>query len=176
MASTTRKFIAFQLDGVKELAALFEQLPKSLTDAVLRNTGKRALVPVLAFARAIVSKHDGDLAKSMAISTKLSKNQRRRFRKTGDVEVYAGPTNPRGAHGHLVEFGTKARFQKSTGKFVGVMPAQPFMRPAWDTLSGAVLEVFRKEIWDVLRAAVRRLRKRSDAGKLSSRQQAPFIS
>jgi len=36
-----------------------------------------------------------------------------------------------GYHGHLVEYGTVARYTKS-GAFRGIGPAQPFMRPAWD--------------------------------------------
>lgn len=35
-------------------------------------------------------------------------------------------------HAHLVEFGTVERFHKS-GKSVGIMPPNPFVRPAWDS-------------------------------------------
>lgn len=176
MANTTRKFIAFQLDGDKQLAKLFDELPKSLTDQVLRTTGKKALQPVAFAARLAVRRDDGDLAGSIEVSTRLSRRQKRLYAKKGDVAVYAGPTYPAGAHGHLVEFGSGPRYHKKTGKYVGIMPAKPFMRPAWDGASAEVLRIMREEIWTVLRSAVRRLRKRAEKGKLSRKQEDFFRS
>ncbi len=43
--------------------------------------------------------------------------------------VAAGPQYPKGAHGHLVEFGHKI---KGGGGFGGRTRAQPFMQPAYD--------------------------------------------
>ena len=174
--ATTTNFINFSLTGDKELAKLFEEFPKSLTDSVLRATGKKALQPVAAMARATAAKDDGDLGQSIVVSTKLSPRQKRYYGRRGGVSVYAGPSHPKGAHGHLVEFGTGPRYHKKTGKYVGIMPAKPFMRPAWDSLSGVVLDTMRTEIWVTLRAAVRRLRKRAEKGTLSSRQQQFFSS
>jgi hypothetical protein len=45
-------------------------------------------------------------------------------------------------HAHLVEYGTVERFHKG-GKSVGVMPANPFVRPAWDASSGQALATIR---------------------------------
>jgi HK97 gp10 family phage protein len=160
-----------KVDGGAELAALFDQLPKSLTDAVVKAAGKKALQPVLDSAKTTVlhqSVKDYGLLNSLVISTALSKRQKRIARK-GDVAVYAGPSYPRGAHGHLVEFGTGPRYHKS-GKYVGIMPPEPFMRPAWDGNSGKVLGIMRDEIWSVLRKAVARMRKRTASGKLSKSQ------
>lgn len=171
--ATTKKFIAFQIDGDKELAEFFQELPKSITDQVLRTTAKKALQPVADYAKATVLRHDGDLAESIAVSTRLSPRQRRLYAKRGDVAAHAGPTNPHGAHGHLVEFGTASRYHKS-GKYVGFMRPHPFLRPAWDAMSGTVLATMRTEIWTVLRAAVRRLSKRAEKGTISRRQAAFF--
>jgi HK97 gp10 family phage protein len=44
----------------------------------------------------------------------------------------AGVDRKKAPHAHLVEYGTGERYHKS-GKSVGVMPAKPFVRPAWDT-------------------------------------------
>lgn len=162
------------MDGGKELADIFDQLPRSLTDKVLQGTAKKALQPVAAAAAATVRREDGDLAGSIAISTRLSKRQRKLFRKRGEIAVYAGPGGPKGAHGHLVEFGTRPRFHNN-GKFVGIMPAFPFMRPAWDANANAALATMRTEIWNVLVKAVARLRKRAEKGKLS-KSQARFFS
>lgn len=158
------------VDGAKELAEIFDELPKSLTDAVIKSAAKKALQPVAELAKATVVRDDGDLANSIAISTTLSKRQKRMFRQKGEVAVYAGPSYPKGAAGHLIEFGTGPRYHKTTGKYVGVVQARPFMRPAWDSLSGKVLEVMRTEIWGTLQKAVARLRRRAESGKLSKSQ------
>jgi HK97 gp10 family phage protein len=41
-------------------------------------------------------------------------------------------------HDHLVEFGSKPRYQKKTGRFTGSMPAHPFFRPAVDANKEAI--------------------------------------
>ena len=47
-------------------------------------------------------------------------------------------------HAHLVEWGTKERRHKNTGKSVGRVKARPFFRPAWDAkqdkVAGDILE------------------------------------
>lgn len=169
-----RQYVSFQVSGQKELARLFEQLPKSLTDGVLRQTASKAVKPVAEVARNMVPKDESDLAESITVSTRLSKRQKRMFSRKGDVVVHAGPSQPRGSHGILVEFGTGARYHKATGRYVGVMPARPFMRPAWDANASQVLHIMRTEIWGVLVKAVRRLRKRAEAGKLSGSQLRHF--
>lgn len=56
-------------------------------------------------------------------------------------------------HAHLVEFGTVPRFHKS-GKSVGVMPAHPFVRPAWDGTSMAALSTIKTTLAsEIARAA-----------------------
>lgn len=52
---------------------------------------------------------------------------------------------------HLVEFGTRERFKKS-GQPTGTMPAQPFLRPAWDSSKGAVSSIFVSQLWNTLQA------------------------
>lgn len=68
-----------------------------------------------------------------------------------------------GAHGrvsHLVEFGTGPRYHKS-GKFVGVMPPQPFMRPAWDENKNAVLDSLAASLRDEIAKTVARANKKA---------------
>lgn len=163
----------FQVTGEKELARFFEELPKSLTNSVLRTTAKEALEPVAETAKANVRRDEGELAESIVVSTQLSPRQKRLHARRGDVSVHAGPSYPKGAHGHLVEFGTGPR-HTDDGKYVGVMPAQPYMRPAWDNGKERVLEVMRTRIWGVLKKATARLRRRAEAGKLSKSQQRHF--
>lgn len=162
------------VSGQKDLSEVFEGLPKSLTDSVLRETAKKALKPVAEMAQSLAPVGDtGNLRDSIIVSTQLTKRQRRAFpHRKGEVHVYAGPSYKLGAggrHGHLVEFGTGPRYNKS-GKYLGIMPARPFMRPAWDALSSSVLKTMQEEIWGVLLKAVRRMRKRAERGTLSKSQ------
>ena len=57
-------------------------------------------------------------------------------------------------HAHLVEFGTVERFHKTSGKSTGVMPMQPFIRPAWDATNMAALGLIKTTLAsEVARAA-----------------------
>ncbi|MGX7896891.1 HK97-gp10 family putative phage morphogenesis protein [Tsuneonella sp. HG222] len=49
-------------------------------------------------------------------------------------------------HAHLVEFGTGERFWKSSGKSTGVMPAEPFVLPAFLARKDQVLTAMKDEI------------------------------
>lgn len=40
------------------------------------------------------------------------------------------PRGKKGAHRHLIEYGTKIRVQKKTGRNTGIVRAYPFMKPA----------------------------------------------
>lgn len=64
------------------------------------------------------------------------------IRKAGAVvAVEVGPTNPPAFHAHLVEFGTNRG-----------SPAQPYMRPAWDTKKGEAIDAAKR----VLKEAITR--------------------
>lgn len=167
------QYFKFNVQGEKELSMMFAQLPKALGDQVLRNTARKAVKPVEQMAESLVAKDESELAQSITTSTRLSKRQKHLFGRKGDVVVHVGPSHPKGAHGHLVEFGSGPRFHES-GRYVGVMPARPFMRPAWDANRGHVLKTMQTEIWNELVKAVRRLRKRAEAGKLSASQLRHF--
>lgn len=167
MAKTLR-FIKADVSGQKELDKLFKELPESVTRNVLLNTGRKALQPVVKEAKSTVrsqSSDSGDLAKSIRVSTR-AKNARRK--KAGEYTVYAGPSTPQGAHGHLIEFGTADRYTK-TGAYRGRVAPEPFLRPAWDANEFKVLKIMREEIWQQLKKQAARLRQRAESGKLSKR-------
>jgi HK97 gp10 family phage protein len=105
------------------------------------------------------------LRDSLAIGSKLSKSQKRkRFgAKRGAVELFVGATWPKGAHAHLLEFGTR------------FMSPKPFMRPAWDGNERRALDIFKREVWKVLSRAAKRLARRAEAGKLSAKQAGEIV-
>lgn len=47
------------------------------------------------------------------------------------------------------EYGTGPRYTKS-GRFTGVMPAHPFMRPAWESNKKKALDIYMREIWPAI--------------------------
>ena len=56
-------------------------------------------------------------------------------------------------HAHLVEFGTAERIGP-TGKSSGIMPAEPFFRPAWDSEKGHIVEDIRAKLQPKVEGAV----------------------
>ena len=138
-------FFRVQLEGYAELERALRELPKAAAKGVLRTAMRKAGQQVVDAASAAAPKDTGALAESLALSTRLTKGQRRRRRKKGDVELFLGPTYPSGAHGHLVEFGTAH------------MAKRPFLRPAWDGLVDNVLKDFGNAMWAAIEKAARRL-------------------
>ena len=142
----------------KNLERALKRLPKAMGKSVLRAAAKKALRPVLTAAQANAPVgRTGRYKKSFAIKSTLSKRQRRGRAKLsrGGVVMYVGSTDSKA---HLLEFGT---FK---------MRARPTLRPAWDANKHRVLAVLSDEIWFALARAARRLAKRAEAGKLSSKQ------
>jgi HK97 gp10 family phage protein len=152
--------IKVKTTGFRELERALLDLPKSTARGTARRAMVQALQPVLSAAQGSVPRGaTGNLAAGLAISSTLNKNQARSARADrvgGLLTLYVGAQSP---HAHLVEFGTGPRFHKS-GKFVGVSPARPFLRPAWDGNAAQVLEILsahlRVEIEKTLARAARR--------------------
>jgi len=165
-----------QITGLKEIEEVFKQLPQAVNKRIVTKALTKASQPVKEAAKSIVRKDDGGLAESIVVSTRLFRKQKKfgSF-KVGDITIYVGPSFPKGSHGILVEFGTKARVQKTTGRSTGTMPSIPFMRPAWDSTKSRVIAAIHKELWESMVKVVRSLRKRAEKGTLSASQTRFFL-
>jgi len=143
---------AFRVEmlGFRELEQALLELPKAVAKSALRQALKKAGQPVVADAQRKVPVLTGELLGSLDIRSTLSKRQRRGRAKAGDVEMFIGPSWPKGAHGHLVEFGTSK------------MAARPFLRPAWDANKERVLAAIGKELWASIEKAARRLARKAE--------------
>ena len=145
-----------KLTGFKEMDLVLRQLPKATAKRVADRAIKQALAPVAAAA-------NGMLPKGMPpviVEKRLNKNQAKQFRGTEGETVrvmFVGSPSPRA---HLEEFGTGPRFHKS-GKFVGIMRARPFMRPAWDATKQQVLDRLKLDLAREIEKAVGRRAKAS---------------
>lgn len=147
-----------ELAGAKELEAALNELPKAVGKGVLRRALIKAATPIAEDARQRVHVLRGVLQRGISVSTRLSRRQKKLAGvKPGEVRVYVGASPAR--HAHLVEFGTRERFTKD-GKSSGVMPAFPFLRPAWESGKRAALDRLGKLIWAELKKAAERLAKR----------------
>jgi HK97 gp10 family phage protein len=151
---------SIKVEGLKELDEALKELPKATGKNVMRRVARNALGMVIAAARPLVPVDDGQLRKSLAVSTKLSKRQATLARRDeaegkASITVYAGASAL--PHAHLIEFGTKERVQKTTGRRTGRVKAKPFMRPAWDAKKGAVLDSFKSDMWTEIQKAAKRL-------------------
>jgi HK97 gp10 family phage protein len=163
MPRRSRNAFQFRLHGLEGLDNALKQLPKSTGKSALRTELKNAAKPVEKDAESRAPRGPtGNLIESITIKTVLKKSQKRGRAKAGDVEVYVGATTPKGAHAHLIEFGT---FK---------MAAQPFLRPAFDSNKEKVLENFSEGIWERLAKAARKLAKQAETGKLTKSARRHF--
>jgi len=109
------------MDGLeKQLKELVKSMDPDKTEPVLLEGARDLAKEMKALAPAGPT---ANLKKS--IRAKLLK------RYVNNPAAGAGVNRRKAPHSHLVEFGTDDRYHKS-GKYVGKMPMQPFLRPAWD--------------------------------------------
>jgi HK97 gp10 family phage protein len=180
--------VKVSVEGLKELDEALGQLTKATARNVLRRVLKKAGQPIADAARGKVPVDTGKLRDSIIVGTKLAKST---AAKAGDAaysatmraggtkqeaqsalrvaakaakgdapfaEMFVGPDNRPAAH--LVEFGTGERFHRS-GKSVGSVAPQPYMRPAWDGEKGRALEIIKGELGDEIMKAAERAAKRA---------------
>lgn len=149
-----------RVDGLKEFEAALDDLGKRIGKAVLERSLRKAAAPMLALAKTLAPNDEGDLEQSLKIAKMTVSDPGKAayaatMRATGDqgaartalrdayrtqggavVDLVLGPDLlDGGRHAHLVEFGTGPRYHES-GRYVGEMPAQPFLRPAFDAEAG----------------------------------------
>lgn len=153
-----------KFDGGREIERALAELPRATSKAVSRRAIKKVLEPVADTADAYTEHFN------IAVGTKLSPRQRGMARSdfAGKVvTMYVGPVQEDGSHAphaHLIEFGTGPRAHKS-GKYVGFVTPQPFMRPAWDAWSPRMLEELGRLMWiEIEKAVARRAKKAAKAG------------
>lgn len=145
--------VDIKLTGHQQIDQVFRGLPNVLQDKVMQDAHAKAVKLTVDRAKLIAPEGPtGNLVDSIGVV---------RARGKGRTEmglVYAGPRRrgkSRGYHGHLVEYGTKPR-QNKRGANRGVMPAKPFMAPAWEMTKQAVLRAIPPELGRKLNAFMKR--------------------
>lgn len=161
--------LRMQLVGFEDMRNALTDLP----DRVAMNTVQNALIeaaePVAEDASALAPRRTGRLARAIKVVKKLKKTAQSQSNKskggkdsteahiTPYGEKFGGRSAPQA---HLVEFGTGPRFQKKSGKFVGNMPAQPFLRPAWDRGKKPLISRFGKALGILIKEAAEKVFKK----------------
>jgi hypothetical protein len=144
----------YKLTGFKELEdILVDELPKATTKNILKRTAFKAmkrlelrmaqLAPFDENDRDGNGRHLRDTMKTQLVKAERQKGSVK-FATSKGVEVATGPA-PVGKKARIaassLERGTGPRYTKN-GRFAGVLPAQPFARPAADgEAHGIILDV-----------------------------------
>jgi HK97 gp10 family phage protein len=104
----------------------------------VQTTVKRNARRIQTRAKKLVAVRSGDTKKSI------------KYKMFNDgMSATIGPRKPKGYKAHWIEFGTVGRVQKSTGRYVGRMPATPFMRPSSEQTKPKYLGELKKDLRDV---------------------------
>jgi HK97 gp10 family phage protein len=152
--------VSVKTHGFDELErALVSDFPKATAKNILRRAAINALKPIEARAKQLAPKDDGTLAESITTKpVKARRASRDRYESASGVTIATGPTSRRaddpGGNAAWQEEGTVN------------MPANPFMRPAWDAGHDQVLDTVRTELaLQIDKARARIARKLAKAGK-----------
>jgi len=148
--------VKMRIEGGGDIERALAKLARGTSKGVTRRAMKKALKPIAETAEG----NCGGKFK-VVVTSKLDQTAPREDRGRSKVTMYVGPDAKEDPHAHLYEDGTVQRFHK-TGKSVGVMPAQPFMRPAWDSHQAEVLKTFGQEIWTEIEKTMERARLKAE--------------
>jgi HK97 gp10 family phage protein len=141
--------IKVKVDGFKECEKALNELSNATARNVIKRAAFAAAEPVKATAESLAPVNQGELREDFAISTQLTKNQRKQSRKQSAVEVYVGVAGKRGPFAHLPEYGTAHSAPR------------PFMRPAIDANLGRVFATFVRELKAETDKAMERARRKA---------------
>lgn len=149
--------VTFKTSGFSELEdGLVNDLPKATAKSVLRRTALRAMKRIEARAKQLAPRDQGDLAESITTKpVKAVRVSRTRYAASSGVTVATGPTGrEEGGNAAWQEFGT-----------VKMLP-EPYMRPAADGESDAVINDVRTELASQIDKSRKRIaRKAAKAAK-----------
>ena len=168
------KMAKFKVEGLRELERALAELPKATAKNTLKRTLKLAAQPIADEAQRLAPENFGTLKRSIVVTTKKPPNHdpgKKAFSKA----KRAGASNAEAA-GAL-----RAARRVAPGvfaeAFVGVLqkvrqaipqefgtdkhPAQPFMRPAWDSKKMDALDIIKSELGNQITKAAERLARKA---------------
>jgi HK97 gp10 family phage protein len=148
--------VQIAVEGMDEIKAKLKKLSAEVRTKALRMALRRGAAPVLRAARDKAPRRVStgkQRTKGTPLHAAMEIKGARKRDGHDELSLKVGPNARKAPHAYLVEFGTGVRTQKS-GKNAGTMPAQPFMRPAFDGTKDESLRVMRDSLSrDIERAA-----------------------
>lgn len=148
--------VKISVTGAREIDQALKMMPTVLQHSTLGAAHLDAGKLFIEREKQLVPVDDGELRDSIGgIKTPIKKAN-------ALGEVVIGPRRTRkyrGHHGHLVEKGTKPRRNKS-GANRGVMPAKPFVEPAFNQKKDEVIDRIAVSVGKKVYATMRRYIKR----------------
>jgi HK97 gp10 family phage protein len=147
--------VKLSVTGLKEIDKVLRELPLQLTHNVLAQAHTAAAKPLVDRAKLLAPEGPtGNLVDSIGTE--------RLPRGSAEIgQVQAGPRRSRkhrGHAGHMVEYGTKKRANKS-GANRGVMSKQPFMRPAFEAtktqVEGSIAEQIGRKLFNFMKRTLK---------------------
>lgn len=169
----------FTLSGFSDLEAKLAALPDRIAKGAAIRGMRRAGNLIAEEQRRLAPRDDGQLVESIRVTARarsraglaeyaneLASGGSYRDAQSALREARRGGTEGAGSrvsltigasapHAHLVEFGTVERFHES-GKSTGSMPAQPFIRPAFDNTKDKMLGTIKSELTDEIERTAKR--------------------
>lgn len=134
----------FNVSGFRELRDMLDRLPTvQREEGALKRAMIEAVEPTAMLVVQMAPRRTGGLRRSIIVSDK----KRGAIKGDGMTRVYLGASyqmGARGRHAHLLEFGTVK------------MAPRPFLRPAWDQDSRAMLMRLSDNLRKQIEAAVKR--------------------
>ena len=147
----------YQFDAdLKAVLARLGELPALVEKKLCVGALKAAAKPLQMKAKSNAPKHDGELIKSIKITSTFSK-------KKGEVKILVRAGNKKAYYAHMVERGVKAHLIKGPVIFGGVVyqnihhpgfTPRPFMRPAFDSTGQQVVDAYATYMRENLPAAL----------------------
>lgn len=160
-----KSIVTVKVTGFKEIDDVLKKLPDSLSEPVIRAANRAAAKPLIDKAKANAPEGPtGHLVDSIGIANKVE--EKGSIIKAGKGAVAVGPRrgkgnrNTQGWHAHLVEYGTVKRSKKN-GQITGVMPANPFMKPAWLSTQVEVRAKIKEELGKSVKSLMKRTIKKA---------------
>ena len=176
--------ISVRTTGFKELDAALAQLPKAAAKRTLQRTLLKAGQPIADAAKANAPRDTGELADSIAVSTRIRNNAGRAefaavMRSGGSrseargamiaarkatagqgsfAMTFVGPAKP-AMKGKAAKAAAIKRIVMEFGSVKRNIAPRPYMRPAWDTKQGEALDIIKRELGNEIIATARRLGK-----------------
>jgi HK97 gp10 family phage protein len=127
----------WELKGLPELLKKVAELPREFSIKMEKTVLKKALQKVFDLAVANVPVGEtGNLAKGLSLVTRKDKG----------AESLTGSVVNKAPHAHLVEFGHVMKGHEPNKKFIKIVPAYPFLRPAFNSQIQQMLQTAEEEM------------------------------